>query len=591
MAVMPESTSARVHDSLAARCRYVNSTCPRRIRGYSSATGSLTLQTRSASAHTSSAAPRICAPAATKSSSGMDEPAPASFSTTTVWPRTVSSCTPDGVMATRYSLSLTSRGTPTRTAHLFRLGRAFAPPRSLGAHELLFPALRARRSIRGCVEEMSDFAQPRRTPVLPLPRIHPSRPVMTISALGVVSLAAATLLPVSQGQAHAASFGTPVVVSGDDVSEPGIDVAPDGTLYVNAPVGVLSNIPGSPSMVYRSTNGGASWTALPQSLKANLPGGGDSDITIAPDGTLSETDLWLGNSTVATSSDKGQTWTANPVQGPLVQDRQWVAATSGGRVYHVVHQIPTGLWVARSVDSGLTSPQQVVAATALDQTGCICPPGNIVSEDGGLLADKVGGVYATSVGGVGFYRSTNGGLTFTNTTPGLASSATTNVAFPVVADGGNGTLAVVWQGVDGNTSTVWFTTSNDFGATWAAPRQIVTSGTSLYPWIAYHGSKIAISLYHSDSAGTPDTVPASAQWFESYLESADGGATFSALQSADPTPVKTGPVCTGGINCASNRELGDFQQVALDGSDRAVLSYVRSIDNASNTEIRFVREG
>src|SRR3954454_2142441 len=133
MAVMPESTSARVHDSLAARCRYVNSTCPRLIRGYSSATGSLTLQTRSASAHTSSAAPRIWAPAATKSSSGMDEPAPASFSTTTVWPRTVSSCTPDGVMATRYSLSLTSRGTPTRTAHLFRLGRAFAPPRSLGA--------------------------------------------------------------------------------------------------------------------------------------------------------------------------------------------------------------------------------------------------------------------------------------------------------------------------------------------------------------------------------------------------------------------------------------------------------------------------
>src|SRR3954454_5513779 len=176
MAVMPESTSARVHDSLAARCRYVNSTCPRLIRGYSSATGSLTLQTRSASAHTSSAAPRICAPAATKSSSGIEEPAPASFSTTTVWPRTVSSCTPEGVMATRYSLSLTSRAAPTRTAHLFRLGRAFAPPRSLGAHELLFPALRARRSIRGCVEEMSDFAQPRRTPRAPTPPHPPFAP-------------------------------------------------------------------------------------------------------------------------------------------------------------------------------------------------------------------------------------------------------------------------------------------------------------------------------------------------------------------------------------------------------------------------------
>src|SRR5947209_12707602 len=100
-------------------------------------------------------------------------------------------------------------------------------------------------------------------------------------------MAAATLLPAGVGIAHAATFGAPVVVSGDDASEPGIDVAPDGTLYINAPVGVLSNIPGSPSNVYRSDDGGASWAKLPASLKANLPGGGDSDIAISPNGTLS----------------------------------------------------------------------------------------------------------------------------------------------------------------------------------------------------------------------------------------------------------------------------------------------------------------
>ena len=430
--------------------------------------------------------------------------------------------------------------------------------------------------------------------MLPLPRIKPSRPLMTVAAVGVVSLAAATLLPASQGRAHAASFGTPVVVSGDDVSEPGIDVAPDGTLYVNAPVGVLSNIPGSPSKVYRSTDGGATWSTLPQGLKANQPGGGDSDIAISADGTLSETDLWLGNSTVATSSDKGQSWTAQPLQGPVVQDRQWVAATSGGRVYHVVHQIPTGLWVARSVDSGLTYPQQNVAATALDQTGCICPPGNIVAEDGGagvagLTGDKVGGVYATSDGGVGFYRSTNGGLTFTNTRPAPASGATTDAAFPAVADAGGGKLAVVWLAIQGNSSTVWINTSNDFGATWATPRQLVTGGANVYPWVAYRAGKIAVSLYHSSTAGTPDTVPSSAQWFESYLESTDGGATFSALQTADPTPVKTGIVCTGGINCGDGRQLGDFQQVALDNAGHAVLAYDRVI-SGNDTEVRFLAQ-
>ncbi len=49
----------------------------------------------------------------------MEEPTPASFSTTTSWPWATNSLTPDGVMATRYSWSLTSRGTPTRTTDSF----------------------------------------------------------------------------------------------------------------------------------------------------------------------------------------------------------------------------------------------------------------------------------------------------------------------------------------------------------------------------------------------------------------------------------------------------------------------------------------
>src|SRR3954468_4084483 len=175
------------------------------------------------------------------------------------------------------------------------------------------------------------------------------RPLPIALLAGTVATTTAVVLG-APGTAQAATFGASVLVSDDNVSEPGVDVAPDGTLYVNGPVGVLSNIPGSPSNVYRSSDGGTTWTKLPASLKANLPGGGDSDIAISPDGTLSETDLWLGSSTVSTSNDKGQTWTAQPVQGTVVQDRQWVTATSGGRVYHVTHQIPTGLWVSRSID-------------------------------------------------------------------------------------------------------------------------------------------------------------------------------------------------------------------------------------------------
>ena len=109
------SSNAFVHSGDAARCRYVNSTCPSRIRWYSSAIGSFTLRIRSAVPHTSSAVGRIVAPAETNSGSAIAEPAPAPDSTRTSWPLRANSCTPAGVMATRYSLFLTSRGIPTFT--------------------------------------------------------------------------------------------------------------------------------------------------------------------------------------------------------------------------------------------------------------------------------------------------------------------------------------------------------------------------------------------------------------------------------------------------------------------------------------------
>ena len=82
-------------------------------RWYSSGTGSFTLHTRSAAAQISSASSMMVAPVRSKSVSGMDEPSPAPFCTSTVWPAEVSSRTPAGVIATRYSSAFTSVGIPT----------------------------------------------------------------------------------------------------------------------------------------------------------------------------------------------------------------------------------------------------------------------------------------------------------------------------------------------------------------------------------------------------------------------------------------------------------------------------------------------
>src|SRR3954468_24412236 len=94
---------------------------------------------------------------------------------------------------------------------------------------------------------------------------------VTVSTLALA--ATASVIAMTPGSASAAvSFGASIKVSDANASEPGIDVAPDGTVYINAPVGILSSVPGSPSLVWRSDNRGASWKQLPASLKANLPG-------------------------------------------------------------------------------------------------------------------------------------------------------------------------------------------------------------------------------------------------------------------------------------------------------------------------------
>lgn len=374
------------------------------------------------------------------------------------------------------------------------------------------------------------------------------------------------------------------------MSEPGIAVAKDGTIYIDGPEGLLSSLPGSPSPVFRSEDGGTRWMKTPFGLRENLPGGGDSQIALDPStGTIYMTDLWLGDSTVSTSSDKGETWTANPLQGLPVQDRPWIAASSGGIVYHAVHQIPLGLVVSKGV-GGLLYPFSTIAATPLDQTGCICGSGNLIAQSGGGLlgsSDKVGLIYATSSGGVKFARSSNGALTFTNVEVQPAGSNTTTEAFPVVANGGGEHLVATWLNVNGNTSSVAYSDSKNWGETWSTPRTLVSGGASVYPWIAAKGSKIAISLYHTSAAGTPDTVSSEAQWFETYLQSTDGGATFSTPESVDPIPAKTGPICTEGTGCAANRELGDFQSLTLNNEGNADLAWVRSINEGASTEVLF----
>src|SRR5438105_1131754 len=268
---------------------------------------------------------------------------------------------------------------------------------------------------------------------LPVSKLWSRKAAIAVAAV-LAALAAAPFGGTTPAGASG-PFITPVPIPGANVTEPGINVAPNGAIYVNGPSGLLSNLPGSPSPVFKSTDGGTTWATTPTSLRANLPGGGDSNVSVDPaTGTLYMTDLWLGSATVSRSTDGGTTWLANPLQGVVVQDRQWVATAGGGNVYHVTHQIPSGLVVSKSAApaDGLIYPLSTVAATLADQTGCVCPPGNLIAEPGTEplgADDRVGLIYATSTGGINFARSTDGAVTFTNVPVSPPSSADTTLAF------------------------------------------------------------------------------------------------------------------------------------------------------------------
>lgn len=422
----------------------------------------------------------------------------------------------------------------------------------------------------------------------------PNRPALALCVAGLAGLGVSLVgAGASPAATTTAGFNSPVPVVGDTGSEPGINVAPDGSIYVNTPSGLLSSLPGAPSSVFKSTDGGTTFTHTPEGLRALFPGGGDANIAVDPaTGALYMTDLYLATATVSRSTDGARSWVANPIQGTPVQDRQWVATAGGGDVYHVTHQAPTGLVVSKSVAplDGILYPVQTVAATVVDQTGCECPPGNLIAAAGtGALGDRVGVIYPTSTGGIKFAHSENGGLSFISSAISQAGSVDTSANFPVVADAGGGHLVATWLEVLAGADRVQFSSSPDWGVSWTAPRTIVSAGTSVFPWIDARGPKVSVSLYHTDAAGTPDTVPTSSQWFESYLQSSDGGSTFSVLGVVDAVAAKTGIVCTQGINCApADRSLGDFQTVVLDKQGRANVVYDRI--SGTSRQVYFARQ-
>src|SRR5207247_1816425 len=170
------------------------------------------------------------------------------------------------------------------------------------------------------------------------------------------TLALALGLMIATAARGAGGFGSPVVVTGLDTGEPGIDVAPDGTIYVNAPAGLLSNLPGSPSFVFRSDDGGPPWTLTPSGGRATLPGGGDSHPSLHP----------------ATASPAGQAGCVGP-PGSLLAEPGPDILGSGDRVGLIYATSSGGIKFARSTNGALTFTNVAISAASSADTTLAFP--------------------------------------------------------------------------------------------------------------------------------------------------------------------------------------------------------------------------
>jgi hypothetical protein len=429
---------------------------------------------------------------------------------------------------------------------------------------------------------------------------------LLVTAVGIAPAFAKPDHPQDAGGTGARAFSNPVLVDGSDPSwaaEPSIRAAQDGALYITAPVGLGSG--GIPrvvdsdetqavrggDMLWRSTDGGATWTEL--GSYDGAAGGGDSDITSTPGGTLFASGLTLACVTLSRSGDQGQSWVTNPIGGcggTVADDRQWNDTYGEDVVYTAFGNIALGtIEVSRS---DVLSP--------LAQGGPSVPvSGDTEYQWPGVLdVDQRTGSVAVGWNTVGAPNDCDEGcsapassaepdevrvavLDDTGTpvagSPFLVASRPFDTfdSFVSVDTGRDGTVYAAWSERHPEASETWtmLASSADGGRTWSAPVKVNASpATTTFPWVsAGDAGRVAVSYYGTSAGGaSPEVV--NGDWSVYSAFSDDGGQSFDESQVTGT--MHQGSICTSGTGCASGtRDLADFFETDYDARGCLVTTY------------------
>jgi hypothetical protein len=462
--------------------------------------------------------------------------------------------------------------------------------------------------------------------------------VATLTLCTTVAPAAAARAPAFVTASLPAAPGTGLATNHD--AEPAIAVAPDGRIWATSLV--AGRDPRARGQdVWTSADGARTWrwVAAPFNVPGQDPliGGADADIAVAPERNavgrfnVYAASLWgqvvaglfVGDISLAVSSDGGRTWLLHPLAAEVpVDDRPWLAADGPCRVYLTYHAGPTLANVVNTYDlcdaaatvTGLTlmpvnstrypallapalTGQRATYVTAgfgktVVDTSARSPfrhrvyipmmdcPRETVPEEiqraAAVSGDCLNGERAEVFVLVG--RGTSWALR-----PVAISPDSEVGIWPVTAaTDATGRLYLAWH--DNHDS--WLQSSADGGTTWSAPVRLNPrpSGSAVYPTVAASGDgQVVVSWYGANRAGDANDPRAmglpnqagSARWQLRWARSRDRGRHFGAPATVDRL-IHTGVLCTKGDACTipdSRNLLDDFGVTISPRTGRSTIVY------------------
>lgn len=355
-------------------------------------------------------------------------------------------------------------------------------------------------------------------------------------------------------------------------------------LFMCTPTGVPQTDYGS-SFFTGSNNGGQTWAPVmveDDDLRSQTYEGGDCDVAFDEGGTMYSADTWLGSLSVGHSTDGGQTWDGTPIAatGPIV-DRPWLVGGPAGTV-HITYQdvqfgMPTVIWYTRSTDYGVTfSPAVPIVTSAAD--GGFSWEGNLLVAPNGqdmylAYTTRMDSQYLLgNAERVKVAVSHDAGASWTQIQV-AALPEKASYLYPSIGLDNGGGLHVVWAQKTAVDQPIWHAYSGDQGATWSAPKKVITGVGGGAPWVV-GGTTLgsaAITWLGVKDAFTGGANAANQEWFffAARVSGADTGAPTFVGGATTISPIYKG-----------TQAIPEFIQVRLDDAGKMHIGGSANVKDA-----------